>query len=601
MTDIFIPKKPPIFTWSPPPTFRSDYERQKYWAGEKKKWIEGVDHLTGTHYHYLKEQKIKDRVSGKTIRPLGRESDMLIHEEVRDCMKDKQPSAMVKCRGIGLSTLGGSLTNYFMRVKPGSTSLITSADQPRIAKLYTDKIKVTNINYHPDIRYRVSQFNATQSRTYLQLEVKHLNEVKEQEVSYSDVFCNQTNDSDSAASSFSGTGAAFGFYDEIALNKRRKALLQSSMECYRNQLTGELDGFLLCGGTVEDTLTNEDLLEFQKLVLDAEAYNMRVLFIPYWWRFADENGYVDQKKGEEWWNKEEERLSKLEDTSHLRAFMKNNPRSLDDIFNLAKGSYFEEDIMNKISMQLDMVRKDPKIQEVPHTITVIGDKIEVKAESKGKILILEHVKEGVDYIETIDGVASGKKSAEDSTSKVASLIWKLFDPDGFSYCPVALYYEKPNAVIDSYIYSVNMGHYYNKFGNFKKIAAEGNAGTSDHFSTFLETEGLAKWIMFRKDLSGKGNSNTKKFFQYVTDDVRVWQIKQMNIFLSKYIQNIRMKSVLIDWLKGSNENADIRDSSLMFPVYTGANFDRLVKKPVAKVRKRPSIVIKDGKSIRVWK
>lgn len=599
MTDIFIPKKPPIYTWQPTPTFKNELEKQRYWQQQKTYWIEGWNHLPGTLYHYLQEQKIKDRVSGKTIRPIPRESDLWIHEEVNECRKAKQPSAMIKCRGIGLSTLGGSLANYFMRVNPGSTCLLTSADQSRISKLYNDKIKVTNENYNADIKYNIHKYSSTAAKTSLQLEVKHLDDQNNPTISYSELFCNQTNDSDEAAASFSGTGAIFGFFDEIALNKRRKKLLQSSVECFRNQLTGDIDGFLLTGGTCEDVLTDEELLEFQKLVLDATAYNMRVFFIPYWWRFMDKHGHVDKKAGELWYKKEYERLEKLDDTSHLRAFKKNNPGSLEDIFNLGQGTFFEEDVMEKIKLQLSEVTKNPT-PEAGYNIVRIGERVEAIPNKKSNITILEHPIDNVDYVETIDGVAAGTESKDAGGSFVASIMWKCFDPNGYSYCPVALYYAEPKIVEQSYIASVDMCRYYNKFGNFKKIAAEGNASTGDHLSTFLEKEGLGKWIMYRKDLSGKGHSNTKKNFQYVTNDVRDWQIKQMNIILRKYIQNMRMKAVLKDWLKPSTENADIRDSSLMFPIYLGADFDKPVKKPNPIKHLRRTIVNVGGSNVVRW-
>lgn len=600
--EVFIKKNPPIYTWRPTPVFRTTLEKQKYWAQQKKYWLEGWNHLPGTLYHYLQEQKIKDRVSGKTIRPIPRESDLWIHEEVRNCRTLKCPSAMIKTRGIGLSSLGGSLINYFMRTYPGSTSLVTSADQPRISKLYTDKIKVTHENYNPDIKYEISKLNEAQLKTYLQLEVKHLDDTGQETISYSDIFCNQTSASDDAAASFSGTGAIFGFYDELPLNKRRKKLLQSSVECYRNQLTGEVDGFLLTGGTCEDILTNEELLEFQKLVLDAAAYNMRVFFIPYWWRFMDENGNVDRKKGEEWYKKERDRFENLEDQSHLRAFMKNNPGSLADIFDLAKGGLFEDDVADKIEQQHKIIisLKDEPL-EVPHKLVEMNGEVEFVPDKNGVIFIKEKPKEGVQYYEVIDGVATGSKAGNEEGSNVAGLIMKMFDPSGYSYSPVALYYERPKVIEQSYFKLTTLAKGYDRFGGLKGIMAEANAGTADHFSTHLEKLGMGKYIMNRKDLSGKGNSNTKKNFQYVTIDVRDWQIRQANIFLRKYIASIRMKRVLEDLLKGSMENADIRDAFLMFFVAAGANFDKQVTKEIAKPREIVTLENHNGRNVWVKK
>ena len=593
---------PPILTYHEKPVFKSTLEKQRYYYKQKELWINGDGEIAGTLIHKTQEQKIKHRNTGVIFRPECRDVDLLIHSEIDKSRKAGEALVIIKGRGIGLSCEMGCLANYFMRVYAGSTSLFTSSEQSKISALFSEKVMTTFNNYDEDIRPTIKRLNDTKNSVYLKAEVRSRDSDGKEFTADSEIYCKQTADSDIDASGFSGKGAIFGAYDELFLHKRRHLLLKSSSSCYIEQGTGKVLGFLLAGGSVEETLTNEEIGQLQKLIEDVQKHGRlgtipaRLLFIPASWGKFMTNGHSDHKKAEEWWEKEMEALSKLEDQSVARAFRMNNPMTLQDIFDLASGSYFEDDVIDKIKLTLETC----KAEEVPHHVVMMGDKVEASPAKTGKIFIVEHPKSNVDYFQTIDGVAAGSNSGQ-GDSKVASIMWKGFDPNGGSYCPVAFYYEQPKSIEQSYVYSVNMCHYYNKFGGFKKIAAEGNAATGDHLSTYLEKEGLKKWIMYRKDLSGKGHSNTKKFFQYVTNDVRDWQIKQFNMILRKYVHNFQSKTILRDYLKGIEDNADLRDSSLMCPVYLGADFDKIVEKPKPRTRQRPVIEMVNGKSRMVWK
>lgn len=181
------------------------------------------------------------------------------------------------------------------------------------------------------------------------------------------------------------------------------------------------------------------------------------------------------------------------------------------------------------------------------------------------VTMLEEPKDGVEYLLLIDGVMTGSETGSTDGSKVAGVIMKLVDKDlNESFTPVALYYERPKTVEDSYYNLINLAKYYNKYGGFKRMVAEANAGTADHFSTFLRNQGLWKWVAKSKDLSGKGYTNTGKPFQYVNDITRAYQIKHANIFLRKYWYRMKLIPLLTSLIKGKQDNADIRDSVLMF-------------------------------------
>ncbi len=224
----------------------------------------------------------------------------------------------------------------------------------------------------------------------------------------------------------------------------------------------------------------------------------------------------------------------------------------------------------------------------------INGQVETSVNTKGNVFILEPPKNNVQYFLCIDGVATGTKSGETKGSNVAGTIVKMFDPSGDSYAPVCIYTERPETVEQSYFNLVSQAKYYNKFGGLKGVMAEANAGTSDHFSVFLKKQGLEKFIMSRQDLSGKGNSNTKKSFQYISVEVRDWQIRQANIFIRKYIDVLKMPQLLLDLMSPLNQNADILDSWLMWFIAAGADFDKPYVPPRVQQRRQIRVLCQDS-------
>jgi hypothetical protein len=189
-------------------------------------------------------------------------------------------------------------------------------------------------------------------------------------------------------------------------------------------------------------------------------------------------------------------------------------------------------------------------------------------------------------------VATGSKAGSEAGSSVAGTIVKMFDTNDLIYAPIAIYCERPKTIEQSYYNLISLAKYYNQYGGLKGIMAEANAGTADHFGTFMEKSGMGKYIMNRQDLSGKGNSNTKKLFQYVTIDVRDFQMRQANMYLRKYISNIRMVDLLKDMMKAQSDNADILDSWLMWFI-AAKDYDKPAKAPAPKAKRQKQIMTRD--------
>lgn len=577
-------KHAPVFEYKPPPLFRTTLEKMRWLDKERQYWIEGWNHLTGTHYHQLTQQKIKDRITGKIIRPEGREGDMQIHEQCRDSRKANRNTGVIKGRGLGLSTIGGSMANCYSITNPGINSIITSKDNHAINQLFMQKILATFLTYDKDLVgepkksgakkytghqpiYEVAR-NVTKAQSYLRINVDYVDDGRELS-SESQIFCAETSANEMQANAFSGMGAYFGFYDELPLHKRKKALLSSSIECFRDPATKKLTGHLLWGGTVEDTVSDEMLIEFKKLVENKELWDVDLLFMPFWWTMFLENGRPNEKLAMEWWDSEMEKYK--HDEGAARAFRKNNPRSMDDVFDLVSTNAFEPDVAQSIKVQTDEVIK----QNIPlNPVIISGSTNEAKIVEGSKTKILEPPRPGVKYAALVDSVGTGTEFGAVEGSEYAAIIIKLYDPNGGSYSPVAYYLERPNTIEGAYWNTVRLcEHYEVKSGvPFDGIMAEGSLGTNEHFTNFLINNGFGRYIMLSRDLSGKGNTNTKKAFQVVNQHTIDFQYRQANVFLRKHIANIKLLPLLQDLQKSYEENADMRSAWLMlFCAYPDIN------------------------------
>lgn len=595
-------KKSPIYTYEPPPLFKTKLDEQKYWEREKQRWVDGYNDLPGTFYYMVTQGWVKDRITGIVSRPEVRYVDLYIHEFIAKQRKEKRMGGIIKPRGVGFSTQIGILCNYFMRVHPGSTSIVTSKDQDGIQTIFKEKVIPVYDNMPVAIKPDVINKNDTKQMCYMRVQIPVQ---KPDHIDYaeSEIYLRETSETPKSPTNLSGKGAIFGAYDEFPLHPRRKELLNSSIECYRNPKTKELDGFLLWGGTVEAALTSEQLGKFRNMVNDSTIWDCDILFIPFWMQMFLTNGWPDQKRAEDWWDREYEKLSKASDTEALTAFIRNNPRSLDDIFESSEGSRWEDDVAELIKQQRrDVINIVP--DRTKGRFLDFGNKVDFVADGNGNIVVMEQPKPDVNYYEVVDGVATGTETgaSESTGSKVAGLIIKGFDPAGDSYKPVAMYLERPKTVEQSYINLTAMAKFYNRYDNLKGIMAEANASTADHFASFLNRVGMGKFIMTRKSLTGSKTGNQNKPFYYVNNEIRAYQMRQANIFLRKHIQSIHLIELLDQMLMNKEENTDVLDAWLMLFLALPSDYDQPPKKRIER-RRMIRVYTRDqsGRLIAQWK
>jgi len=595
----------PIFTRTPHPTvFKTTLDEQKHWAKQKKYWTEGYNQdVNGMLYHYCQEIKLKDRVRGSIFYPTARDLDVLMSQHAQGCMDDGFIAWVNKGRGAGLSSFFMTLPLYFARVFPNSKSIATSRDKKTLAALFNEKTMIALDEMHPTLKPDIINRNQTANESYLKLGYKYINDDGEVKYSENEFVCRDTQESDKAATNFSGMGAIYGFADEAMLMPRLMKFLPSARECFYDHSQNRMVGLLAAGGSLEDTISPDDVRRIADVWANAEALRIRTLFIPATYGKHMTNGHSDHARAREEILNRRDELDKLEDKSQLRAYIKNNPLSIDEIFEFGKGGMFDEYAIEKINVQ---IRELPKLKQelrpVPHRVTSIANSATVEPTDISPILILEHPKPDIEYIFGYDGIStSDLTSSENGNSKLAAIVMKGVDPSSeMQFAPVATYLERPKSIEHGNIQVVNLFKYYNQYGK-AKIMGEYNAGGEHAIQMFIN-EGLGKHILYRKDINKNGWVDTKKLWFYRADAILNWQIEAANIYFKKYSHMVYFKELLMDATKGKTENADLLDA-FMAALYAYGTGDLLGQKTKEKTVKKIQLVkyeMEGGRLVPKW-
>lgn len=603
-----IKKPAPKWVAPPPkPIFKTTLEKEKYWEERKKMWREGYgdgySHISGMQFFYLTEGWLKDGSDGTLIKPRYRDCDEWIITELHNSFWNlKNHVGLVKRREIGSTSIGaGLLPAYSMRMFPSSTFGATSCDQPRIFKAFNDKTEVFIKRLDQDIRPVLDRTvgykeNATKQQVYQRLPwlVKGID--GEADYEYSDLYAKETSENDTSATGFSGTRLRAAYIDEFPLHKRKAKLLGSMLSCVMKQT--EQSGLLFWGGTVEESITADQINELQKLVRNSSVLKFNVIFAPAWWGLKmDENGVSNEKEGINWVLSERERLDKLEDKSFLKAFIKNYPLNLEEIFSMGGSSRWDEETVDAINRQMEVAVKREAIPQ--YNIKVEGSSTLAEPTNKGDIFMLEGPKPNVNYVFGYDGIlTSDLTSEEKANSKIALVGMKGIDPSSeLQFAPIVKYSERPKSIEYANSKIVRIIKHFNQYGK-AKIIGELNAG-GEHLIKMLINEGLSSTIMNRKDLSKKGHVDTKKLWFYRNEAILNWQNEAANIYYKNYAQMVFFTSLLLDAKKADEDNTDEEDA-LKACLYGWGTGDLLGEKVKEKPKKKVWIIVGYKNGVPVW-
>ncbi len=575
------------YRYRPIPIFRTNYEQLAFWAEEKRRWHEGYNGLTGKHYFYLSQCKIKHGTSGAFIRPIFRDVDMWIFESIDKAISIGYDLGVIKRREVGLTSIGaGCLPSYYMRVFAGSTSIMTSCDKPRIFRAFEDKTAVVYDNLHPDIKPKEVRRNQTKESVYLKVRLKERLESGEVEERESDIQCSETVTNPSA---FSSIRCKYGFFDEFPLHTNREAMLSSSRPCFMEGT--KRTGFLLWGGTVEHGIKNETLSELRGIVGDSKNSKTLIFFAEAWMglgEFMSPNGWSDKEAGIRWIEQEIERLDKLDSKTELLAFKKNYPLTLEDALEMSDEGIFPPEVVAKINEQQKRLMNTPP----PVTNYDIEGGVANPNPAKGKFTILEHPKRGFTYISGTDPIPFASNNINDGSDY--AIVIKCMETDSY-----VAYYAERNMNSDIVVSNaIKLQEYY--FG--AKTMLERNVGgvVLEKYKDFGRNDLLADkpsalGIKFADPKTTKGYYKNDKISQRGNDLL----IK----YLLGHADTIWFKRMLDELGGYLTTNTDLIDAVLACEIYDANIVRKKARNMVAPVVKQIPYMTRgsDGKTKVVWK
>lgn len=572
-----------------PSVFKTTLDKQKYLAEEKRRWIEGYGGLNGMLYYYATQVVLKDRLKGIKYYPTVRDVEAeIIFPQLEDCFKNGESPFIVKGRGVGLSSIGMNLPHYFFRVYPNTTCIATSKNKKTLAELFTEKTMISFDEMNPAIKPDLIAKNQTANESFLRYGYKYLDERGREQYSENKFLCRDTQESDSATTNFSGAGAIFGFADEAPLMPRLNGFFDSAIECFTNHSENRLEGLLLFGGTVEDSVPVEAVQRLQEVWNNAKELKIRPIFIPSTYGKHLLNGHSDHKKAEEEILRRRDELDKLTDKTRLQNYIKNNPLSIGEIFNFAGSSRFDEYTIQRINLQINELEKPSNKFAKPTGYNLVEHQGELTAIPKkdSNFQILEHPKDGVRYMWSLDATQSTENtSGVKKNSKFSITIMKGVDPQAeLQFAPVARFLERPKNFDDVFDWGIRIFKYYNKYG-LCKHAGELNA-TGGVMLEKLQREGFGKNAVAKRDLYKSGWVETKRAWFYRVDATIDWQYLAANTYFKKYVEMVRFVDLLKEAQMPEETNKDYLDSFLagLWGWMTGDLLnEKVVKKAEVKV------------------
>lgn len=585
------PKAVP-YKFVPTPLFTTTYDKQKYWEDEKVKWIDGIPGLTGHHYWYLSQCQIKHSTSGKTMHPWFRDGDQLLFEDFKEAINIEYDMGVIKRRRFGLTSIGaGCLPNYYNRVAPGATVIMTSCDKPRIFKMFNDKTMVIYKNLHDDIRPEILQKNQRKENVYLKVKVK-IREEGEIKIEESEIYCQETTDNPAA---FSTVGCIYGFFDEFPLHKKRNELLGSSMACFMDD--AKKSGTLLWGGTVEEAVPIETVQALREMVGDAKGSRTIIHFVPAWTcMFMDEQGaWTDKQAGIDHINRERERLSKLSNQSAYMAYVKNYPLTLDEALEASSASVFPADIVKMINEQRKIIiTSAPPVMDYD-LVRLADDTVKANPNpGKGEFKIFTHPEPKITYIGGIDPLPFSTDNLKDGKVSDNAIAIKDFDHQTY----VAYYAKRSLDSVDVVDKMILLQDYYHK----AKAMLELNAGGV----VKARYKEIGRYELFAKRPGALG-------IQFITKKSSIgWYKEGKNTeranelfikYLYKYTENIWFMRMIDELEVFLTQNTDLLSAVLSCEMYD-ANLSRIIdiKFKQKKVRMIPQLERdSNGKMVRVMK
>lgn len=372
-----------------PPEHSSQQGWDDFFRKEKEYWKKGRYGLTGYHYFYLTQLKIKNRTTGEEIRPVWRDVDEIIFNGYDQALKTGSDLIFVKRREVGLTSVFGAaipFCNIFIHT--GTTQLLTSADQPRIKDLFKEKVTIAYDTLDSAIRPSRAQFQMTGSMFFADKDERTgiISGLK------SSIICRETVKNPKA---LEGYGAKSVFIDEFFLHPRAPDVLASVQASVNRGFVKACP--IVMGGSCGDT-SDEGLKKGKELWEDAETLKIITCFIPGWMGIMEApeldeegketgkvvnfcpNGWSDEAGATKWIMQTRKRLAKAKNKTAYITFCKNYPLTIEEVFSFGGGGILPQEILEKVEDRKIYLLSNPapdntyRLEEMEGKIVAVPDK-----------------------------------------------------------------------------------------------------------------------------------------------------------------------------------------------------------------------------------
>lgn len=574
---------PPPTEVKPPKYSYEQYEQEerswrkgkRKWQDEqRRRWVEGHAGLTGIHYFYLTQIRIKHR--GGLIRPIWRDVDEMVFEDYLDCKQNDIDEYVFKRRGFGLSTIyGGAIPIYIFVTNAGATCLMTSADLGRVSDLKNEKF--------------ISQLNSLEEWVGLKLkknddakgviEIRHFDaDGEEIKGVISHMLCRQTSQDKKDVGKFEGARAAYAFLDELFLHPYPEEVRTQTESCLMDDQVRW--GIMVSGGSAG--LGNRLGMKEGKKIWDKSKTGLvRGLFISgalgisaatirdtKGKKIGEENfcinGWSDVARAEAYINWQRSILEASPDKKEITSFIKRYPLNIDEVFISDIVGAIPKEIAEMIPERLRNLETEiPNIRRMRIKRDDNG-KASLVPDPNGPFHMLENPVRGARYImgtDPIPMVETANEATEVNDANGSMFCSVIKDIDRQKY--IGIYMKRSKHIGPIYSDVTGLQEMYNDCKNM----IERNRGEvlHTHYRLNNNLEMLAyqpQWI------GAKGfKRNTVRGWYKAGNDERAYEATFD--YYRMYMDNVDFPQMLeqLQVFGLPNENCDIIDAVISCEVY----------------------------------
>tara|TARA_R110001632_G_scaffold115208_1_gene226659 strand:+ start:7486 stop:9453 length:1968 start_codon:yes stop_codon:yes gene_type:complete len=366
-----------------PPQFQYEqYEKEhKDWLASKKgesawrteqrrRWVVGCDGLSGIHYFYLTQVKIKDS-DGNMIRPMWRDVDTTTLDTFLECLNDEIDFYVFKRREIGLSSIfGGLIPLWISIVYTGSTSLMTSADLTRVNDLLANKF----VAQHTALEDWVQSKRKTYDTKKGHVKLGEIDEDGKETGNVAEVVCRQTSQDKKDITNLEGARAKYAFLDELFLHPYPEEVRGSVESCLMKGLART--GIMVAGGSA-GSVSRLGLKQARAIWDSAVHGAVKCMFISGALGITEAtirddkgkkistenfcvNGWSDEARATAYIMWQRAILDLNPDKRQLNSFIKRYPITIDEVFQSDEVGVIPKDVADRIPEQELELRNNPR-------------------------------------------------------------------------------------------------------------------------------------------------------------------------------------------------------------------------------------------------